>query len=44
MGKVKKLFIVHGEEMQCLELALSMRDLRNIGEIHVPHEGDVFDT
>lgn len=44
MGKVKKVFVVHGEETQSLECALEAQKLRNIQEVYVPHEGDIFEA
>ncbi len=40
LGPVKKIFTVHGEEAQTLELALALKDLDNLKEVHVPNEGD----
>ncbi len=41
IGALKKLFIVHGEEMQSMELALRLANHKNIGLVAVPHEGDI---
>lgn len=38
-GRLKKVFIVHGEEVQSLEFALSVKDL-GIKDVYVPHIGD----
>ena len=40
MGKVKKVFVVHGEETQSLELAIQLQALPNVGKVIVPHEND----
>ena len=40
LGKVKKIFVVHGEETQALEFGMHLQGLKNIGEVFVPHEGD----
>jgi len=40
MGKVKKVFVVHGDETQSLELAIELQRLANVGKVIVPHEGD----
>ncbi|MCD6594770.1 MBL fold metallo-hydrolase [bacterium] len=40
LGKVKKIFVVHGEETQALELGMHLQGLKNIGEVFVPHEDD----
>ncbi len=40
LGKVKKMFIVHGEEKQALEYALAVKDLKNIKKVYVPNEKD----
>ncbi len=41
-GTLKKIFLVHGEETQSLELALSIKDL-NFKDVYVPHPGDSFE-
>ncbi|MFP4460102.1 MAG: MBL fold metallo-hydrolase RNA specificity domain-containing protein [Candidatus Zixiibacteriota bacterium] len=38
-GRVKKIFLVHGEETASLELALSIKDL-DFKEVYVPHAED----
>jgi len=41
LGNVKKLFVVHGEETQALELGMHLQALPNVGEVVVPHEKDI---
>ncbi len=43
-GKMKKIFVVHGEETQAFAFANTLKEMKPESEIHVPERNQVFEV